>query len=151
MDKAFICMPLANSDIYFMIDVEDFEKIYSEKWYLNFNGRKDFKYIIGSSTQSKLHRILVNVPNHMVVDHINHNIYDCRKHNLRICTHAQNMQNRILPNKNNQLNELCIYPSKNKYKVEIRRNHKRVRKSFKDLDSAIKFRDAVFKNDNFRS
>lgn len=40
-----------------------------------------------------LHRMIMNPPAGMVVDHINGNRMDCRKINLRICTYSQNSMN----------------------------------------------------------
>lgn len=41
-----------------------------------------------------LHRFLLNPPTELVVDHINRNPLDNRRCNLRICTRAQNSENR---------------------------------------------------------
>ena len=43
----------------------------------------------------RLHRIIMNCPSNMVVDHINGNKLDNRKCNLRICTIEENSQNKI--------------------------------------------------------
>ncbi len=41
-----------------------------------------------------MHRLIMNPPPGQVVDHHNHNRWDNRRSNLRICSQAQNLQNR---------------------------------------------------------
>lgn len=47
-----------------------------------------------------MHRVIMNPPVGMEVDHINRNKLDNRRSNLRICTHAENLANRIKPRNN---------------------------------------------------
>lgn len=54
-------------------------------------------YIFCNTGKIFLHRFIVEATPKLVVDHINHNTLDCRKANLRICTRAQNAQNRRGP------------------------------------------------------
>lgn len=65
-----------------------------------------------------MHRLVCgNIPDGMVVDHINHNTLDNRRENLRVCTHAQNMWNR--------LGVRGSHPNKNGYAAFIRVNGER--------------------------
>lgn len=75
----------------FIFDKEDFEKVNKHCW----NVDKD-DYVFSSIKGGKilLHRLLINCPDGMVVDHINRNPLDNRKENLRICTLKENVWNR---------------------------------------------------------
>jgi len=44
---------------------------------------------------ARMHRIILNAPQGLDVDHINHNTLDNQRHNLRLCTHRQNLQNQL--------------------------------------------------------
>ena len=69
------------------IDKEDYEKIKWNTWYKSCRwyaeSRIEWKLV-------KLHRLLCSWK---IIDHINIDTMDNRKDNLRVCTHAQNMQN----------------------------------------------------------
>ena len=85
-------------DDYFIIDIEDVDKIKLYTW--NRNLQRD-NYIIANKRMSidgkrgtvHLARYIMDCPKDMVVDHINGNISDNRKVNLRICTSQQNSCN----------------------------------------------------------
>ena len=72
----------------FIIDEEDYDKfVKGESFYSN-------KGYARSGKDKFLHRLIMNAPDGMDVDHINGNPLDNRKCNLRICTHAQNSFNK---------------------------------------------------------
>lgn len=71
-----------------MIDLEYVDLVKKYKWHLNSNG-----YATGNKA-GLLHRLIMNPPKDMVIDHINHNKLDNRKSNLRICTHQENDWNK---------------------------------------------------------
>lgn len=48
----------------------------------------------------RLHRIIMNCPDNMEVDHINGNPLDNRRSNLRVCTKPENIQNYSKPRHN---------------------------------------------------
>ncbi|MFH1718077.1 MAG: AP2 domain-containing protein [Planctomycetota bacterium] len=56
-------------------------------------GRNKWKHM-------KMHREIMDPPDHLYVDHINHRGWDNRKANLRTATHRQNSYNRIHFTKN---------------------------------------------------
>jgi hypothetical protein len=89
---------------YVFIDTEDLELVKSTARsitaYANFHSnyctisRKDTKKL------QPLHRLIMNTPDGMVVDHINHNGLDNRKKNLRNCTKSENAKNKRFGYKN---------------------------------------------------
>jgi hypothetical protein len=79
---------------YAIVEDEDYEYLNQWKWYYHngyairnvYRNRKLIKCI-------RMHRLIMNTPDDMEVDHINGNRSDNRKANLRNCTHAQNTRN----------------------------------------------------------
>ena len=70
-----------------MIDLEDVDKIKSYRWGFAQG------YAYNGKCKLYLHRLVMDCPDDMVVDHINHNTLDNRKCNLRVCTQKQNSMN----------------------------------------------------------
>ena len=62
----------------------------------------DGVYVKTSINQQKIryHRMLMNPPNNMCIDHINRRTFDNRLNNLRIVTHKENMRNKSMSNNN---------------------------------------------------
>lgn len=73
------------------VDDDDFEKYSNLKWHLSDTGyavrRKD-------GETYRLHRLIMNCPENLIVDHLNGDRLDCRKSNLRVCTQKENCLNR---------------------------------------------------------
>ena len=85
-----------------IVDDEDYDELNKLKWYTNHN-YNDKYYAVHSINKTqkklKLHRVIMNVTNpKIVVDHINGDGLDNRKCNLRICSHKENMMNRVKQN-----------------------------------------------------
>jgi len=79
------------------IDANDFEKISKFGLHLSSHGyvraTKQYKTIY-------LHRLIMNPPDNMKIDHINGNKLDNRKSNLRICEQKQNCLNKKIGKRN---------------------------------------------------
>lgn len=77
-----------------LIDIEDWEKVIKWKWQLDKAGyaTRTRETKVGKKA-IKMHRVIMNAPDGMQVDHINGNRSDNRKINLRLVTHTQNQWN----------------------------------------------------------
>lgn len=80
-----------------IIDAEDLELVSQWKWFASRGGNTDYalrkKRIDGRQQTVVLHRVLLNAPAGMHVDHINGNGLDNRRENLRLCTRRENRRN----------------------------------------------------------
>ena len=72
-----------------LVDAEDYEALAAYTWYAS------HMYAVRriDGKQVRMHRILLNAPGGMDVDHINGDKLDNRRENLRLATRAQNTQN----------------------------------------------------------
>jgi len=83
------------SDKVTIVDDEDYEKVMERKWYVWESGSGKH-YAMSSCKHRSIHRLVMDAPNGFDIDHINGDPLNNRKENLRICTRAQNAQNRPL-------------------------------------------------------
>lgn len=77
----------------FRLDDEDYELISGFNWHLDTFGYPKYRDNSLGKTWS-IHRMLLNPPDGMVVDHIDGDIYNNQKANLRVCTMQENLYNR---------------------------------------------------------
>ena len=86
------------------IDAEDAVMVCSHKWSVCISTRKDgtirSAYAVRKITDTKgmqkrilLHRVLLDAPNDMQVDHIDGNGLNNRRENIRLCTGQENSRN----------------------------------------------------------
>ena len=126
----------------FYFDLEDYDLIKDIKWKKDKDGyiisnvyNKDTKKSMGI----KMHRLVMNCPNEMFVDHINaHSRNDNRKSNLRICTQQENAMHRKI-SKNNTSGVTGVYWHSciNKWTAFIYYKGKRIELgSYKDFETA---------------
>lgn len=82
-----------------IVDDEDYEWLNQWKWCAMKSGSghragRSIK-INGKWKIHSMSRIIVNAPDHLLVDHKNHIIHDSRRSNLRLCTSSQNCANQL--------------------------------------------------------
>lgn len=85
-------IPLSDTELA-IVDLDDLPKLLHRAWFVQWS--KGYPVCKLNNKQTLMHRLLIDVPAGMQVDHINGNKFDNRKINLRVCTNAQNTQNRI--------------------------------------------------------
>lgn len=88
-------------------------------------------YVLGSGSKGKrnvfLHRLIMDAPKGVIVDHIDGNTLDCRKQNLRLCTQTENSQNRRAHRgSSSQYRGVTWDKSVGLWKATIRCNNKKV-------------------------
>jgi len=76
-----------------LVDDEDFEWLNQWKWYASQSPCGIF-YAVRTSKHLTMHRLIMNTPDNMEVDHIDHNGLNNQRSNLRNCTSRQNHMNR---------------------------------------------------------
>ena len=88
------------SDSYAMVDDEDYDRVMEVigkgKWYIHASDGKggEYEYAVSGSRRLGMHRVVMNAPKGMDVDHKNGDRLNNCKENLRICTRAQNCRNK---------------------------------------------------------
>lgn len=143
IDNATVYVKLRNSDIEMICDIDDWNTLKSYTWFY------DQGYAIAGRNK-KFHRMVVNPPKGMVVDHINRNRLDNRRVNLRIVTSHVNSLNTSVQ-KNNTTKYLGVHKTRyGTYHATIKLNGKNIGLgTFKNIDEAIKARkeaeDKLFK------
>lgn len=76
------------------IDEEDLELVKTLKWHVGSTGYAVWRGIKDGKKQTiRMHRLLTDCPEGLIVDHINHDRLDNRRINLRICDQSTNMRN----------------------------------------------------------
>lgn len=84
---------LTNSNKVALIDDKDYELVSKLKWRLHGRGVNLYARTSLDGKKPMMHRLILNPPSGMDVDHINHNGLNNRRYNIRICTRTQNQAN----------------------------------------------------------
>lgn len=123
-----------------LVDDEDYEYLNQWNWYYTVSGYVVRKLPNPSKIYIPMHRVIMNPPIGMMVDHINHNGLDNRKCNLRICTNAENQHNRKIGSNNTSGYKGVSWNTlANKWEAQVKFNNKKIYLGrFISLEHAVK-------------
>lgn len=131
-----------------IIDREDFDKVnqFNTSWYLVYN-KSRIESVVTKIQRNKvrksikLHVLLTDRPDGLVVDHIDGNVLNNKKSNLRVVTAEENATN-LKDYNTSSSGYQNIYFEKGKYSVRIK--PKRYGR-YDTIEEAVKVRDRVVK------
>jgi hypothetical protein len=108
-----------------VVDAEDYLWLSKYQWFAK--GTPGHYYAVRKENgrSIKMHRQIMNAPDHLVVDHIDHDGLNNRKENLRICTFAENCRN-LRPSRHKSSKYKGVHWNKRnkKWAAQITCNHK---------------------------
>jgi hypothetical protein len=117
---------------YALVNDEDFEKVNQHNWCAT---PKRYTWVAcrsvwydGRNHMVYMHRVITGAVHGELVDHINGNGLDNQRHNLRICTKAQNNQNRRRAQSTNTSGYRGVFYEKNirKWRAQISMDNKNI-------------------------
>lgn len=124
------------SGLFVLVSDIDYDKVSHDRWFLNggyavkvvhtkkLNGEKTTKTIY-------MHRVIMDAPDDLVVDHKNHNRLDNRRENLRICTPSENQLN-------NKAKGYCWDNTSRRWRVTVKEDGKYRYRSYETEEEAKK-------------
>ena len=100
-----------------LVDDEDYEVLCRFRWRAHVASGKwwyaarNAPHVTRSRGLIKMHRVILDAPKGVMVDHINGDTLDNRRCNLRLCTPSQNSQNRHLTRSSSGLRGVTLTSS----------------------------------------
>ncbi len=92
--QPYVEIPLSGGRLTAIIDAADAELVKGKRWHAVGNRYARTGTGLGGRECLYLHRLIMNPPPGVFVDHINNNGLDCRRSNLRLTDKAGNCRNR---------------------------------------------------------
>lgn len=139
-------LPITRGTGLVLVDDDDYPWLAEYSWYVHHYAMTVFR-VSGRPKFGLLHRIIMNAPSGLEVDHIDGNRLNNQKSNLRLCTHAENQKNRTNANKNNHSGAKGVYFDSRRgawyAQVNINGKEKTVASGLKTIRDAVDVRNRI--------
>jgi len=135
-----------------LVDDADFEELASHKWYVSrirrtYYAKRNEPKVGGGQRTILMHRVILNAPPGMQVDHINGDGLNNRRYNLRLATNRQNGASRKHKQLGTSSSFLGVYWQKcaGKWRSEIKANgtQKHIGYFDSEIDAAFAYNEAA--------
>ncbi len=150
---AWMPIPLSQN-LYALVDGEDHEELSKHKWYADkghntYYARRQTLIQNGKHQTVRMHRLIMNAPIDMEIDHRNGCGLDNRKANLRPATHQQNHFNQRFQRgkKSSRYKGVALHKHSKKWLAKIQSNNKQTHLGCfeNEKDAALAYNQAAIK------
>lgn len=141
-------IPLSQGKIA-IVDADDYDWLMQWKWYYSNNGYAvRNKPVAGKRKTVLMHRLILNAPNGVPIDHADRNKLNNSKKNLRFCSSSENFQNRERQSNNTSGYKGVCQVIRNKWLATIVVNRKQINLGcFNEiLDAAYAYNQAALRH-----
>lgn len=133
-----------------LVDDADYDFVNQWKWCAHRNQQRWYaergEYSTGKCVMIKMHRLLMNTPIGIVVDHIDGNGLNCQRSNMRNCTNKQNLANRA-SSKNSSSKYLGVFyhSHRKRWAAALRKDKKKIYLGYfiNENDAALAYNKAA--------
>jgi hypothetical protein len=109
-----------------IVDAEDYDRLSKHKWHVLKCHRTEYAGSYQDGKYILMHRVLLNAPAGLLVDHRDGNGLNNRKANLRLCTHQENIYNqRPRLGATSRFRGVCWRKTRRRYEARIQKDGKR--------------------------
>jgi hypothetical protein len=110
-----------------LVSDEDYETVSKHKWYCCKSGRTRYaSTVLHGGSIMTMHRMILNAPEGVLVDHKDRNGLNNQRENLRLCTSSENNRNKISLVGNNSYKGAAFHKASGLFHCTIAVNNRQI-------------------------